>query len=268
MLDGVIENFTAALTEPYLDADGRPTSNAGLDFVDRDVLLDAVPRLDALGFQPHFHALGDRAVRHALDSVEAARRANGWSDTRPHAAHIQVVHPDDIPRFRQVGMVANAQPLWATHEPQMDELTIPFLGDKLSARQYPFASLRRAGAMLAMGSDWSVSSPDVLAEVELAVTRTMPAWHHEVSPRYHELGPLLPSERLAVQDALEAFTIGTAYVNHLDDVAGSIEVGKLADLVVVDRDLFSIDPGTIGQAHVLGTFIEGVAVHEDPSLGG
>ncbi len=267
MLDGVVENFTAALTEPYLDDDGRPTDNAGIDFIDRETLIAAVTRLDALGFQPHFHALGDRAVRHALDAVEAARLANGWSDSRPHAAHIQVVHPDDIPRFRRVGMVANAQPLWACHEPQMDRLTIPYLAGDLADWQYPFASLRRAGAQLAMGSDWSVSSPNVLSEVQLAVTRTMPGWYEPLA-EWHAAGPLLASEQISLQEALEAFTLGTAYVNHLDDVVGSIEVGKLADLVVVDRDLFAVDPGMIGQAEVLGTFVEGVPVFEAPSLEG
>ena len=129
-----------------------------------------VPQLDALGFQPHFHAIGDRAVRVALDAVEAARRANGPSDTRPHIAHIQVIHPDDIGRFRELDVVANAQPLWAAHEDQMDVLTIPFIGDRWRW-QYPFRSLRAAGAVLAMGSDWSVSSANPLWEMEIAVER-------------------------------------------------------------------------------------------------
>ena len=162
MLDGVAETFTAAMVDPYLDASGQPTTNRGIDFIDPEALKDHVTRLDAAGLQPHFHALGDRAVRNALDAVEAARAANGMTDTRPHLAHIQVVHPDDLPRFAALGAVANAQPLWACHDPQMDVLTIPFLGPERATWQYPFASLLRSGARLAMGSDWSVSTPDPL----------------------------------------------------------------------------------------------------------
>src|SRR5207247_1887412 len=176
MQDGVCENFTGAVLDPYLGPDGRPTDNRGISFVDPAVLKEAVTRLDALGFQVHFHALADRAVREALDAIEAARRANGMSDTRPHLAHIQVVHPDDIPRFRQLGAVANAQPLWAAHETQMDELTIPFLGEPRWTWQYPCASLVRDGATLAMGSDWSVSSPGPLEAMDFVVNAVMPPY--------------------------------------------------------------------------------------------
>src|SRR5439155_14067362 len=121
-----------------------------------------------------FHALGDRAVREALDAVEAARAANGWRDTRPHLAHLQVVHPEDLPRFRRLGATANIQALWAAHEPQMDELTIPFLGAQRAAWQYPFGALLRSGARLAAGSDWPVSSPDPLQGIHVAVNRVTP----------------------------------------------------------------------------------------------
>ena len=137
MMDGVLENFTGAMLDPYGDGHGGSTANRGLLQIDGEGLKTWVPQLDALGFQPHFHAIGDRAVRTALDAVEAMRRANGASDTRPHIAHIQVIHPDDIGRFRTLDVVANAQPLWAVHEDQMDVLTIPFLGDRWSW-QYPF----------------------------------------------------------------------------------------------------------------------------------
>ena len=116
MQDGIIENFTAATLTPYLDANGcRPTTRASRSSIP-ELLKDAVTQLDALGFQAHFHALGDRAVREALDAIEAALIANGPSDNRHHLAHIQIVHPDDIPRFRRLGAVANGQPLWAAHE--------------------------------------------------------------------------------------------------------------------------------------------------------
>ena len=258
MMDGVLENFTGALIDPYLDGQGGTTTNRGLSQIDPEGLKTWVPQLDALGFQPHFHAIGDRAVRESLDAVAAARAANGPSDTRPHIAHIQVIHPDDIARFRELDVAANAQPLWACHEGQMDELTIPFLGERWRW-QYPFRSLRAAGAVLAMGSDWSVSTPDPMLEMELAVERV---WFEERGKKE----PLLADERLELIDALAAFTAGSAWVNHLDDT-GTLEVGKLADLAVLDRDLFDRGAGAIGDTRVVGTFVEGVAVYEDAALG-
>jgi predicted amidohydrolase YtcJ len=258
MLDGVIENFTASVLEPYLDADGRATGNRGIDMLDPGLLKGFVTRLDALGFQPHFHALGDRAVRQALDAVQAARAANGMTDTRPHLAHLQLVDPADWPRFAALGAGANIQPLWARNEAQMTELTLPFLGPGRAAFQYPFRSLQRAGARLVGGSDWMVSTPDVMQQVEVAVRR--------VDPDHREREPLLPDEALDLETALRAYTRGGAWANHLDDVTGSIEVGKLADLVVLDRDISSEREDRLGDARVLLTVIEGLAVHEDAAL--
>jgi predicted amidohydrolase YtcJ len=260
MLDGVLETFTGAMIDPYLDRDGRPTANRGIDFVEAEPVREHTARLDAAGLQVHFHAIGDRAVRVALDAIEAARGANGTTDTRPHISHIQVIHPDDVPRFGQLGAVANAQPLWACHEVQMDELTIPFLGKERSGWQYPFASLLRSGARLAMGSDWGVSTPNPLLEIEVAVNRVYPSSRGTAEP-------FLPAERLTLDEAIRAFTLGSAYVNHLDRDTGSIEAGKLADLAVLDRDLFAEDAGPVGDARVLATFVGGVAVFEDPGLG-
>jgi predicted amidohydrolase YtcJ len=258
MQDGVCENFTAAVLEPYLDAAGVPTANNGISFVDPELLNRAVTALDALGFQVHFHTIGERAVREALDAIEAARAANGPSDNRHHLAHIQVVHPDDIPRFRALGAVANAQPLWAGHEPQMDVLTTPFLGEPRWRWQYPFGSLVRAGAVLAMGSDWSVSSPNPLQEMHVAVNRIMP-------PGYTYAGEpgadaFLPEERLDLPTAIAAFTMGSAFVNHLDHETGSIEVGKQADLAILDRNVFDHPTDEIAGARVLETFVGGERV--------
>ena len=260
MMDGVLENFSGAMLEPYLDGRGGTTANRGLSQIDPEGLRTWVPMLDALGFQPHFHAIGDRAVRDSLDAVAAARAANGPSDTRPHIAHIQVIHPDDIARFRELAVVANAQPLWATHEDQMDVLTIPFIGERWRW-QYPFRSLRAAGAILAMGSDWSVSSANPLLEIEIAVERRFRRF-------FTDREVFLPEERLDLIDGLAAFTSGSAYVNHLDDVTGTLEVGKYADLAVLDRDLLDRSAGPIGEARVVGTFVEGVAVFEDAALDG
>jgi predicted amidohydrolase YtcJ len=259
MLDGVCENFTAAMLEPYLDASGGSTDNRGTSFVEPSALARAVTLLDRERFQVHFHAIGDRAVREALDACEAALRANGRRDSRHHIAHIQVIHPDDVPRFAELGVVADAQPYWAVLDGYMRDLTIPFLGRERSGRQYPFASLLRSGARLAMGSDWSVSTPDPLLEIEVAVTR--------VDPEDRTAESFLPDERLTLGQAIEAFTLGSAFVNRLDDVTGTIERGKAADLVVLDRDLFGPDAGPVGEAKQLLTLVQGEVVFADPSIG-
>ncbi len=154
MVDGILENQTGALLEPYCDGCGGHTTNLGLTYVDAELLAAAVTALDALGFQVHMHAIGDRAVRIALDAVATARAANGARGNRHHLAHLQVVQPEDIPRFRRLGVTANCQAYWAQSEPQMDELTIPILGRDRADLQYPFGDLLRSGARLAMGSDW------------------------------------------------------------------------------------------------------------------
>lgn len=254
MLDGVAENGSAALLDPYLDPCGCATANRGTSFIDPALLPAYVTELDALGFQCHFHALGDRAVRDALDAVEAARKANGPSDTRPHLAHLQVVHPDDVPRFALLGATANIQPLWAAHEPQMDELTIPFLGPERAAWQYPFGALLRSGARLAAGSDWPVSSPDPLQGIHVAVNRVAPDSTEPV---------FLPAERVGLTAAFTAYTAGSAYANHLDDT-GSVRVGALADLVVLDRDPYAGPAEEIGATRVALTYVGGERVHEAP----
>ncbi len=255
MQDGVAENFTAGMLEPYLDGCGCATGNAGLSFVDPVALKSHVSQLDALGFQVHFHALGDRAVREALDAVEAARAANGPTDGRHHLAHLQVVHPDDIPRFAELDAVANIQPLWAAHEPQMDELTIPFLGERRSSWQYPFADLIKAGSRVAAGSDWSVSSPNPLEGIHVAVNRAGPGAEGA------EAEPLNGHNRISLAQALTAYTAGSAYVNHQEDATGRIEVGRLADLVVLDRDPFAAPPEEIADTTVLATYIDGESVY-------
>ena len=181
---------------------------------------------------------------------EVARHKNGLTGGRHHLAHLQVVHPDDVARFRALGATANIQALWAAHEPQMDELTIPFLGPERSAWQYPFGSLLRTGAVLAAGSDWPVSSADPILGIHVAVNRVEPDTD----------GPVFyADERIDLGSALAAYTSGTAYVNHLDDT-GTIAVGNLADLAVLDRDPFDGPAADIWDTHVEQTFVGGARV--------
>lgn len=256
MQDGVAENFTAGMTTPYLDACGHATDNSGLSMVEPEALKGYVTELDREGFQVHVHAIGDRAVREALDAFQAAREANGSNDRRHHIAHIQVIHPDDVPRFADLDVVGNMQPLWAAHEVQMDDLTIPFLGDERAAWQYPFGGLRRAGATLAGGSDWPVSSPDPLWGIHVAVNRILPPGE---SGGVDE--PFYAEQALSVAEALTAYTAGSAYVNHLDDT-GRIEVGAAADLAVLDQDILAGPAEAIGATRVDLTFVDGRLVHE------
>jgi hypothetical protein len=260
MQDGVAENFTAGMLEPYLDPAGCLQHGSGLSHVDPAALPGYVTQLDAAGFQVHFHAIGDRAVREALDAIDAARTANvgpdgQHSDHRHHIAHLQVMHPDDVPRFAALGVTANMQGLWAAHEPQLDELTIPFLGQQRSQRQYVFGDLLRSGARLAAGSDWAVSSANPLRAIHVAVNRSLPG------STGAQAEPFLPGQRLELEVALAAYTAGSAYVNHLDGETGTIEHGKLADLVVLDRDPFAHPAAEIASTGIVATYVEGRQVY-------
>jgi predicted amidohydrolase YtcJ len=266
MLDGVCENFTAAMLTPYLGS-GAPSSHSeGLSFLEPELLRLVVTRLDRLGFQVHVHAIGDRAVRDALDAFKAARTANGCHDLRHHIAHLQVVHPDDLARFRKLDVTANAQPLWACYDRQMTELTLPFLGAERSVWQYPFGSLARSGASLAFGSDWPVSSPNPLWLLHVAVNRMAP-WDISAEPDPRTGEPFLPAEQLDLPTALAAATAGSARVNHFDD-SGSIQDGYRADLVVLNRNLFDHSAAEIADAEVDLTMAGGRIVYARPGVSG
>ncbi|SDP91599.1 hypothetical protein SAMN04487905_11312 [Actinopolyspora xinjiangensis] len=247
MLDGVCENFTAAMLRPYLHGHG-----SGISYLDPPELDEAVRRLDAVGFAVHFHAVGDRAVRQALNAVATARGANGDSGNRHQIAHLQVVHPDDLTRFAELGVVANIQAEWAHNDAAMTELTAPHLGPERYARQYPFGSLLATGALLATGSDWPVSTIDPMRAVHVAVNRTGLS---DDGP------PLVPGEAITLSEALSASTIGSARAHRLEQHTGSLEPGKRADLAVLDANPFELPPEEIGNVGVDLTMVDGGFVH-------
>lgn len=253
MIDGVLENGTGALLQPYCGCGSASESSRGLVHLTAADLDEAVTRLDALDFQVHMHAIGDRAVRMALDAVQAARSAHGRRENRHHVAHLQLIDPVDLPRFRELEVVANLQTYWAQHEPQMDELTVPVLGTERAGRQYPFLDLHRSGAVLAMGSDWGVTTANPLEQIEVAVTRR--------SPQDPAAEAFLPEQRLTLATAVAAFTAGSAFVNH-DSAAGTLAPGMRADLVVLDRNIFAEPADEIAQARVRWTMVGGAIVHE------
>lgn len=249
MQDGIPENFTAAVIEPYCRCGGT-----GLSYVEPALLRECVAELDRHGFQVHFHAIGERAVREALDSFEGTDPAN-----RHHIAHLQIVEPSDVPRFAALGVTANLQPLWATHNAQMDELAIPFLGEERSRWQYPFADLLNAGTRFCAGSDWPVSDADPIQGMHVAVNRTEPGGSvHAGYPTAQT--PFLPGQSLDLAVALTAYTAGSAWINH-DDEAGTITPGNRADLVVLDRDPFAEPASDIWRTRVAMTFVGGDQVY-------
>ncbi|MEB4615770.1 amidohydrolase, partial [Leucobacter sp. M11] len=235
MQDGVAENQTAAMIEPYLTPGCGCGDNSGIAFVDPEQLPGYVTELDRRGFQIHFHALGDRAVRGALDAIEAARTSNGDASTTLHLlAHIQIIHPADVPRFRELNASANMQPLWASYDPQMVDLTVPYLGEERVGHQYPFGSLHRSGSHLCGGSDWPVTSADPWLGIHVAVNRQVPRAHPDYNERV-----FLADEKLDLAVALRAYTLGGIEGNGRAADLGRVAEGFLADLVLTDRDPFA-----------------------------
>ncbi|MGH3202457.1 MAG: amidohydrolase [Streptosporangiaceae bacterium] len=258
MLDGVCETFTAAMSAPYLGRHGE----RGRLFIDPDTLREATGRLAAEGFQLHFHAIGDLAVSTALDALQALPAAQRRAG-RHHLAHLQFIAPQDMGRFRALDAVANFQPLWACNEPQMEELTLPFVGPERAAWQYLIGSLARGGTRIAFGSDWPISSADPLQEMHVAVNRVK-------SERLGRPGepecadPFLPAQAITLDEAIGAFTSGVDWVNHEEDQAGRLVPGMRADVAVLDQDLYTVPPGEIGSTSVAMTVAGGQVVYGDP----
>jgi predicted amidohydrolase YtcJ len=261
MLDGVCETFTAAMSAPYLDQHGHPTGHRGSLFIEPEVLGDAARRLAAEGFQLHFHAIGDRAVSTALDALEALPAAQRRA-ARHHLAHLQFIAPRDMGRFKALDAVANFQPLWASADPQMEELTLPFVGPERAAWQYQIGSLAREGTRIAFGSDWPISSADPLQEMHVAVNRVL-------SERLGRRGypecdsPFMPGQAVTLDEAIGAFTSGVDWVNHEENVAGRLLPGLRADVAVLDQDPYAMPPGAVGSTSVVMTVAGGKVVFGD-----
>ncbi|MBK0420607.1 amidohydrolase [Leucobacter sp. CSA2] len=226
MQDGICENCTAALLEPYR---GVHPESRGDSVISPEDLKTITAALDAEGISVHFHGVGDRAVRECLDAVAYARERNG-AGSRHQIAHLDVVDPADFARFARLGVTANLQALWARNDQEILERKFPLLGEDRARFHFPFGSLHRSGAHLAMGSDWPVTSPDPLWGLHTACTRTAPtADVHALNAESRE--PAQPEERLDVATAIRAYTLGAAEASRVADTVGSLEPGKYADLV-------------------------------------
>jgi predicted amidohydrolase YtcJ len=247
-IDGVLVPRTGALIEPYADQhDTRGELQIPLDVYNK-----AIADLDARGFQVHVHAIGDLAVRSTLDAFAKAREINGPKDNRHLMSHLNLITPEDQPRFAQLGVVPVFQPLWA----QLDEymrMTAVRVGPERMKYMYPSGSVLRSGATIAYGSDWAVASANPLEGIEVALTRRAPGATGG--------DQLVPEEAITLEQAIRGYTLNAAFANHVDEVSGSLQVGKSADLVVLDQDIFNIAVTDIGRTKVLATLIAGEAVH-------
>ncbi|WP_426975451.1 amidohydrolase [Pseudarthrobacter sp. O4] len=244
-IDGIIESHTACMLAPYADA----PAETGLANWQRDQLHEAMASFDALGFQLHLHAIGDAAVRSALDGLEEVQRRNGYRDRRPVIAHLQLVDPTDIERFAALGAVANFEPLWACSDEVMRLLTIPRLGAPRAEQQYPIASLARAGVHLSFGSDWPVTGHHPVAGLATAVTRQ--------GGDYVAGAAWIPAERIHVETALEAYTSGVAYQAFAERHWGALRPGMSADLVLLSEDPRRVPEDGLAALEVLGTWLAG-----------
>ena len=252
-LDGEISQHTAALLQPYADT---PRTRGDL-FVQPDALNALVKRLDAEGFLIHMHAMGDRAVRSGLDAIEQAMAANGPKDRRHQIAHIELADPADLPRFAGLGVAANLSPGWFDpNDPEIAPAEAA-LGPERARLMYPAASLAAHGARLVMSSDWPATAMNPLENIQIAVTR---------QPLDGSKPPNRPEERVDLATALTAYIRNAAWVAREDDIDGTIATGKEADLIVLDRDLFKVPAGSIHNAHVLLTLLDGEPVYRDKRI--
>jgi predicted amidohydrolase YtcJ len=261
--DGVIEGHTGYLKEPYADAmayNGDPEYR-GMPLWEPDALAAAFTAVDAAGFQIHVHSIGDAATTEVLDALATAQAANGAYDWRPGITHLQLVSPEDIPRFAELGVVAVPQPYWDIKDDYYTYLQLPYLGLPRADEEYPMKSFFDAGVHVASASDFPVTwPPDPLDAIQTGVMRWFPDWVWEYPPPPSLEGVLWPEERVTAEQMIQSFSIEGAYSNYLENETGSLEVGKSADIIIVNRDLTTCDPAKIGKSKVLLTLFEGKTV--------
>ncbi|KAA0085227.1 amidohydrolase [Mycolicibacterium sp. P9-64] len=258
MQDGICENCTAAMLAPYRAVAGHDTAS-GQSFIAPDELRDVTALLADERFGIHMHAVGDRAVRECLDALAHAVAQHPGFDGRHQIAHLDVVDPDDIPRFGQLGVIANIQALWARRDREIVERKLPLLGPERERWHFPFGSIQRHGGTLAMGSDWPVTDPNPLWAIHTAVHRTgTRADPHAIGDGVFDT-PLQAAEAITLQSAIHAYTAGSAHANG-QDRTGRIAVGMLADLVVLDQDVFAAED--IGTVVPVQTIVGGTTVYQ------
>lgn len=257
-LDGVVEGHTGYLLSPYAD---QPDTRGMVNW-DADAFEEMIRSLDREGFQVDIHAIGDGAVRMSLDAYEKAQQKNGVRDSRHKISHIQLINTSDIPRLASLGVVASLQPNWFYYDTNFENTSLPFLGKKRSEEMYSLRTLMDSGAIVAFGTDWPVGTDyltfNPLDGIRTAVTRL------PLPPGSPYSEPYRPKERISLKEAIVAATYAGAYSNFMENSTGSLEMGKLADIIILDQDLFTIPPEDINKARVVATFLEGREVWADP----
>ena len=244
--DGVIEGHTASVREGYTD----DPHNHGMPCWDWDELAACVTAIDALGFQPHIHAIGDEGLNESLNAIEAAQKTNGSAtNARPVITHVQMLDPRDIPRFAALKVIANFEPLWACNDSLQSEMTAPHIGHEREMWQYPMKSILESGAPISMGSDWPVTDQNPLACMEVAITRLESGNPDSIVWN--------PAERLTVLEAVAGYTSGCAFQAGGEAVWGTLEIGKAADFVMVSENIFDIEPTQIHTVFVDATWCDG-----------
>ena len=271
--DGVVEGLTAYLLEPYAPGTGKPDGYKGEPKWKLEKLKEVVAAGEESGFQIHIHAIGDGAVRDSLDAIEYGAQQNGSKDYRNAITHLQLVAPQDIKRFKTLGVIAAVNPYWHFKDDYYYNLQLPYLGEQRAEDEYPMESFVNAGVMIASASDYPVTSPpDPLFGIEVGITRTVPDGNLSYgltedtsNPAKYKL-PLWPEESVSLKDMIASYTYNGAYANFLEGETGSIEVGKSADMIVVDNNLFNIPTKEISKSKVIYTMFQGKEVYRDKNF--